>query len=52
MTGISLILVLFFAIIMACITAGHYEQGKPRTTAVLAVITGILFAIYMMGIQS
>lgn len=47
-----LILVLFSALIMSCVTAGHYEEGKPKTTAAFAVVTGILFAIFMMGIQS
>ena len=52
MTGIQLVIVLLLAIVMACVTAGHYEDGKPRSTAVCAIITAVLFTIYMIGIQS
>lgn len=47
-----LICVLMMAIIFACITAGHYEDGKPIYTVACALVTSVLFTYYMVGIQS
>lgn len=47
-----LIIVLLLAIISGCITAANYEDGRVRTTGAWAVLTSILFTIYMTGIQS
>lgn len=47
-----LIVVLMMSIISGCVTSANYEDGNVIATGAWALVTAVLFTLYMTGIQS